>query len=530
MKCPRCGTDNKAGAQNCYLCGQKLIKGKIKQSPSQKIWAKDTKNAIGPEDKPYRHRNRYANKPPTREPFVAINDEDQQLYMDGEGGLSPSNQQKLKKLKNGQVVRVAVPMPAASKRKKKMGGWRFFISLVAIVAVLGGVVFGFYKGVQFVSSLIGRQREEAALRAQPQEPLVEQVMVDGASWHKITFYGDDSERIMITEPRRTLAIHNGTAELMLEDASYIPSDPDVTQEKVDVTLQATLFTASGEEKPIAVPTFSVEIPLSELTVIAPQEQAITTNETRVTVTIKVVPGSRVLIGPHNVTDRVNNDGIVTQSVETESSGTIDIIVETKNHRRNEYQLQVTRAEMAVPITVDASTVSSTEDGAVFISGKTEAGATISTDAALQDNDLNTSADGEFYFTAKLTQYGTNVINITATASDGRTATLAYRVERQPNLDSYTRAAWAMDYNHLVASVDTQIGQVYLCKGKVTKKLDTPLGNQYLFDCGDTTPQLIVIEYDGSLGLAVDKSYRLYADVKGTQDGYPLLVARYAYNN
>ncbi len=48
-------------------------------------------------------------------------------------------------------------------------------------------------------------------------------MVDGASWHKITFYGDDSERIMITDARRTLAIHNGTAELMLEDASYIPS-------------------------------------------------------------------------------------------------------------------------------------------------------------------------------------------------------------------------------------------------------------------------------------------------------------------
>ena len=117
--------------------------------------------------------------------------------MDGEGGLSPSNQQKLKKLKNGQVVRVAVPMPAASKRKKKMGGWRFFISLVAIVAVLGGVFFGFYKGVQFVSSLIGRQREEAALRAQPQEPLVEQVMVDGASWHKITFYGDDLSLIHI---------------------------------------------------------------------------------------------------------------------------------------------------------------------------------------------------------------------------------------------------------------------------------------------------------------------------------------------
>ncbi len=144
-------------ARRTAICAaEKLVKGKIKPSSSQQIWAKDGGDAPGPGDKPYRRRNRYANKPPTREPFVAINDEDQQLYMDGEGNLSPSNQQKLKKLKNGQVVRVAVPMPASANRKKKMSGWRFFISLVAIVAVLGGVVFGFYKGVQFVSGLIGR--------------------------------------------------------------------------------------------------------------------------------------------------------------------------------------------------------------------------------------------------------------------------------------------------------------------------------------------------------------------------------------
>ena len=528
MKCPRCGTDNKANAQTCYLCGQKLVRGELEQSSSQKMWAKG-KPTAGQDNSLYRHRNRYASKPEIKEPLVAINDEEEEIFMDGEGNLSPSNQQKLKRLQNGQVVRVAVPMPANPAQKKKKQRVKMIVSLVGAVIVLGAVVFGIVKGIQAMSAAIERKQLEAAYLAQPQEPLVERVMIDGESWHKITFYGEDDERIMITEPRRTLSIHGGTAELLLEDSSYIPSDPDTTAEKVDVTLQATLFTAEGEEKPIAVPSFSVEIPLSELTVITPEEQSITTNENRVTITIKVVPGSRVLIGPHNVTDRVNNDGIVTQSVETESSGTIDIVVETKNHRSNTYQLQVTREEMAVPITVDASTVSSTEDGAVFVSGVTEAGATISTDATLQDNDINTSSDGEFYFTAKLTKYGTNVINITATASDGRTATLAYRVERQPNLDSYTRSAWAMDYNHLAAAVNAQIGQVYLCEGVVTEKLDTPLGNQYLFNCGTNSPQLIIIEYDGSLGLAIDKRYRLYADVKGTQDGYPLLVARYAYN-
>ena len=128
------------------------------------------------------------------------------------------------------------------------------------------------------------------------------------------------------------------------------------------------------------------------------------------------------------------------------------------------------------------------------------GATITTDASLKDGGgIHINADGEFYFTAILSQYGANVIGITSTTPDGRTATLAYRVEHEPNLDSYTRAAWAMDYNQLLASVSTRIGQVYLCQGKVTKKLDTPLGNQYLFDCGTTSPQLLIIEYNGSSG-------------------------------
>ena len=266
MKCPRCGTDNKANAQTCYLCDQKLVRGELEQSSSQKMWAKG-KPTAGQDNSLYRHRNRYASKPEIKEPLVAINDEEEEIFMDGEGNLSPSNQQKLKRLQNGQVVRVAVPMPVNPAQKKKKQRVKMVVSLVGAVIVLGAVVFGIVKGIQAISAAIERKQLEAAYLAQPQEPLVERVMIDGESWHKITFYGEDDERIMITEPRRTLSIHGGTAELLLEDSSYIPSDPDTTAEKVDVTLQATLFTAEGEEKPIAVPSFSVEIPLSELTVI-----------------------------------------------------------------------------------------------------------------------------------------------------------------------------------------------------------------------------------------------------------------------
>ena len=277
MKCPQCGTDNKRGSQTCYMCGYKLVKGNIKISSSQQMWSRSSDEPSSPDtSKPYRHRNRYANKPSVSEPLVVINDEDKQIFVDGKGTVSPSNHQKLNKLKDGQVVRISVP--TISGKKKKMNWPRFIFSLLGLLVVLAGFVFGFYKGVKFVSALIYQKQQQSAFNAQPTVPLVERVMVDGASWHKITFYGQDGERIMITEPRRTLSIHNGTAELMLEDASYIPANPEANLSQVDVALQATLFTASGGEEPIAVPSFSVEIPLSPLTVISPEQQSVTTNE------------------------------------------------------------------------------------------------------------------------------------------------------------------------------------------------------------------------------------------------------------
>ena len=105
------------------------------------MWAKG-KPTAGQDNSLYRHRNRYASKPEIKEPLVAINDEEEEIFMDGEGNLSPSNQQKLKRLQNGQVVRVAVPMPVNPAQKKKKQRAKMIVSLVGAVIVLGAVVFG----------------------------------------------------------------------------------------------------------------------------------------------------------------------------------------------------------------------------------------------------------------------------------------------------------------------------------------------------------------------------------------------------
>jgi len=502
MRCPQCQSENPAGNDHCYLCGAPLTRRAANPSSSQTFWKKASRQPKAAKSSPQ---------------------DDMEGAWESQEELM---QRRLRQFKEGDTVDINVPVSAPPK--KNVNHSRLIVSCCLLVIVLAALGIGIWQAVKYINDASGRTAYEKALESQAQAPLVEKVLIDGSSWHKITFYGQDGERILITEPRRVLSLKNGFAELLLEDNSYIPDDPDPASEYVEVAIQATLFTETGEEKAIPVPIYQIEIPMTALTILSPTENSITTNENRIAVTLKVEPGSRVLIGNSNVTDRVNSQGIVTQYIDVTESTNLLISAEYANCRRNEYTLSINIAPMEVPIRLDSNLVTSTEDGAVHIYGTTEAGAVVSTDTELLDP-VEMGDNGDFSFTAKLKLYGDNLINITSSTSDGRSTTIVFRVEREPNLDTYTRGAWALDYSQLLAIAEKQVGQVYLLKGKVTKKLESVMGNQYLFDVGTETGKLLVVEYDGSAGLTVDKYYRLYADVIGVQDGYPVLKARYVYD-
>ena len=56
-------------------------------------------------------------------------------------------------------------------------------------------------------------------------PLVERVMTDGMTWHRITFYGEDGERVLVESPiQDSLSIQGNQAVLMLDDSSFIPEE------------------------------------------------------------------------------------------------------------------------------------------------------------------------------------------------------------------------------------------------------------------------------------------------------------------
>jgi len=109
--------------------------------------------------------------------------------------------------------------------------------------------------------------------------------------------------------------------------------------------------------------------------------------------------------------------------------------------------------------------------------------------------------------------------------------LGYQVRHVPNLESYTRSAWAMDYSYLSIAADSLKGRVFLCRGKIVEFLEDDLVTLMRFNCADDAhPQYIILEYSGDADLALDTPYRIYADVVGTHEDLPRLAARFIYSS
>ncbi len=518
MRCERCGAQIKDTLTVCPLCGAEILQSQP-QREIKNIWEEpdEVPAYIDPpkessEKGAAAETKKSGSGKPIRRRRAFVKDPDEIRSLSG----------------NQEIDMVVPPTPEIGARKRIRIDWpRFLLAIAAGVLALTLLSLGIWRIGKAVHDRLEEKRAEQKETEEGKVPLVERVLMDGSYWHRITFYGDEGSRILIDEPRTTLSVLNGIAEFMLEDDAVIPEAPE--DDAVEVSISATLIHADGSEEPIPAVSYRVEVPQAYLKLVEPEEQVLTITQTRLLITLKVDVGSRVLVGDSNVTDLVNSDGVVSTSVPIDDVGlnTIMISVESSKHRKATCLLEVQREPMDVAIVLDDSVVSSTEDGAVRISGRAEPGAVITTDASLQ-GELSTNQDGVFAFTAKLTQYGWNLIHITA-EKDGRSATLGYQVRHVPNLESYTRSAWAMDYSYLSLSTNALMGQVFLCRGTIVEFLDDDLVTLMRFNCGDEAhPQYIILEYSGDATLRIGGRYRVYADVVGTYNELPRLAARFIY--
>ncbi len=543
MKCPTCGTENKTSNKACFRCGATLTDGGVTpRGTANAMWfsPQGQKNATQPPPFWADAGQRPADYESSKD-FVVLNDEEGDVHVAADlkrrGVPLPDNRKKLRNVSDGREIEVVVP-PRAKRsrvtRSRYQVNWRrFAVMAVVITALSAAVAYGLFTGYKWGVGAVSQWFADRNGVAPAQEPRVEIELVDGNVWHKITFYGKDGEQVLLSNPRRSLTIRDGKAELLLDDQSFIPSDLSVDQDKVTVQLEATMFSTTGEERKVLIRPYDIEVPLSPLKVILPKDQTTPTEEDRVLVKVKVTPGSRVIIGKDNRTDQVDKQGYVSCYVPLEAIGINEIVisVETKTYRKNNFKLKITRPKMDVPITLDGNADTSTEDATIEIRGTTNPGATITTDAPLAgDSKIDMDpATGNFSFTASLQRWGMNRIRITATAANGISSSMVHCVTHRATLENYTKKAQVMDYAYVSSAADNIIGRVYLFQGYVQQKLENEDSDYYLFNIGTkASPQVLVLEYAKESGLKADQYYKVFGDVIGTVDNYPALTGQFVY--
>lgn len=594
MKCIICGAYNKSDYTKCYRCGADLTpnnedvkkdkvildhKSPLKNTPSfrqaivveerpeedipkkeakkpnfddryednksSKKDIKHKKNAIWTEKKKPSFFMRKSNK---SAPVVAINLENSSLNKKNQKSrrrIKGTNQEKLSQFKEGTEIDVILPATPKEQKlkntqKKKSGlkwGRLVFVSVVAASMIIGLIVGFFYlfKGLSSgVSSLFSGHSDIP----NGGMPLVERLMINGQPWHRITFYGEDGERILVEDPIRSLSIQDGKAILLLDDISYIPTTSTQDQEEsefIKVALKASRFSKKGEETVLPVPSYNIDVPLSPLKVIYPIEESMEVKYSQVQVKLKVEPGSRVIVDNINLTDIVDSDGYVSKFVNLDpGDNDIDVEVRTNKHRQNTVQIKVHHPELAVPIVLTEPPANCKTEEVVIngevIDVKANPNVDIYVDTSKLAAEVKMESDGKFKFTYVLNKFGWNEIEILANAPDGTQSKLIHRIERIPDHRQYTREAQKMDYNQLSTMANSIKGRIFKCTGEIVKRIETPTSRMYLFDVGiGDKLEFIIIEYSGNREFEMGKYYDVYADVLGTYDNYPRLAGRFIYD-
>ncbi len=619
MKCPLCGAYNKPEYNKCVRCGNDLASdgdGKnqekiilehhspLKNTPSfrEAVIVEEVREEVQKDIKPGTHvpdqdendlwhgkkKKRHADRNKKHVPVLSLKDEsdtpdekkeDVHKTRTKKRAQSGSNLHKISNIREGQEVEVLIP-PEVKKKKKKEKKKRKYnirwgrLSIVSITAavLIIGMVIGFiylFRGVLSGVTDIFASREGLPNDG---KPIVERVMINGQTWHRVTFYGEDGERILVDDPVRSLSIEDNKAVLLLDDTSFIPetdvniddeevaeTDDEVFEEPgaveevgaanyvkdggyVRVALKAALFTEDGEEKPLYVEPYNIPVPLSPLKLVYPTDPDLVVEYTQVFVKIKTTLGSRVIIDGVNLTDEVDSLGFVEKFVNlNEGLNEIKIVTETTKHRTNTEYIYVTRPEQDVSIELDSPNSSHREKD-IWIEGTTEENATIYVDTlhlsanvseeGFVTNDETGEVRKKFKFRYVLSSYGWNEIKIQATTPDGRSSTLVHRVERDPDHREYTKQAWNIldNYDWLSSSTEALVGKIFSCRGEVIEREDTDTDRLYLFNVGtESQPRYVMLKYTGKQNIKIGETYDMYADVVGTYKNYPMLTVRFVYD-
>ena len=425
------------------------------------------------------------------------------------------------------------PLCGYEMRTRAFRPLRALIVALSWILAFAIILVGVYKLYFWIDSY---KLNKLYTRGGYKPSVTEITLDDGRAGHSIAYYGKDGDAIFFEDLDQTVTFSGGVARLEIADSDWFGSDIE-SVERADVTVAAMLLYQNGDKRLLPALTFEVVAPESPIKVISPESDDLAVNTSIYPLEVQVVPGSAVTVNGKDVTDIVDQAGLLSVNVNVYPIGdnTYTIIVDTSGHKQARRDILIYRAQMEIGVEVSTSTPTSSSTNVVTITGKCDPGAIISVDTDYVADSLAIDlSTGDFSFIAKLATYGKNAVRFRASMEGKADSVISLTINYKPTLDEYSRKAWKMDYPTLCELFEQWTGRIFLCEGEVVDVVYEDETQYVILDVGkDGTQQLVVLENISSLGAPTrGKVYTAYADVSGRHmydtHYYPMLVARFLY--
>ena len=361
---------------------------------------------------------------------------------------------------------------------------------------------------------------------------------DGLPAHTIIIPGENGSSIYIRELHASYPVTDGYAVIETADHIWYDYMEDLSDETMEVTLTPFINTASGSQKHMSDISYTIEIPTSPIMLETPETMRTTVATAMANIKIIVRPGSRVTINGNDYSDTVDSQtGEMTYNANVQPIGdnTYNITVRSQYCRENTIQVILYREPQEIPLDLAAGTYGTTNKNVMKVTATTLPGAGIEVTTPYTDLDISAlNTTGKFSFNAVFDHYGDNTISITASYPGKKSSRVDHTVYYVPDVDEYTRKAWALDpgnYSDLLNTIALRASknQVYVIKGIVQYSISDKPQMVVINSSDDGKSQPVMLENKSNIKKwEVGKYYRIYADAYSTYNSMPYLIARYAY--
>ncbi|MBR3763045.1 MAG: hypothetical protein IKK57_00665 [Clostridia bacterium] len=432
------------------------------------------------------------------------------------------------------MFRNAPPTPRRQNRRthSRRANRRRIINLlttalvVVVLALTGAVAFSAWQ-------------QYRASHAEDNTVIVTASMKDDQAAHTILIPGEDGQRIYIRELHATYEVVGGFATIVIPDHTWYENLDVVTEETLTVTLTPALQTSGARQKAMEPITYEISIPISPIELVSPEYVRTEVTAAMYTLQFKVRPGSTVLVNGVDMSDTVDDTGLMVYNATVQPIGdnVYTVNVRSPYCRDNSMEVILFRQVQEIPLDLAVTTYTSTSLDKYQITCTTLPGADVQILTPHSDlviTDLNTT--GEFSFYALFEKIGYNTVSIQATYPGKKTSRVDYTIYYLPNVDVYTRKAWSLanpaDYAELTGNISfrAEKSQIYLASGSFDSFIsEAPqLAIMYCGVDGVSQPVLLQNETKTTWHTGDDYEYRIYCDVYGSYNGMPWLIARYTY--